>query len=242
MGTGQAEQHVDGRRLRWEAHKKERRRLIIDAALEVIEEHPPGAEIHIHQIAERAGMARPAIYRHFADRADLDRAVQARAIQVALAELQPDKMLRGTLREVIDRILRTYIHWAGEHASLHRVATRERSGSDGSPLRAAVLSVVEVIRPLIRVGADAVGATLDDADRESLDLLVYALVSEAVGAVRLWLSRPERRPSADDLSSRAAEVLWYQIDGLARARGVTLDPDMPIEEIVAAALSGTTSR
>jgi len=76
MGTDQAP--VDGRSLRWAKHNRQRREAIIDAAITVIEEQRPGAEVHVAQIAQRAAMGRPAVYRHFADRAELDRAVRQR--------------------------------------------------------------------------------------------------------------------------------------------------------------------
>ena len=63
----------DGRQARWERHNQQRRRQIIDAAIEVIEEAGPGGELHVQQIATRAGVNRTVVYRYFEDRADLDR-------------------------------------------------------------------------------------------------------------------------------------------------------------------------
>lgn len=241
MGNGQPVEQVDGRRLRWEKHKRERRASIIDAAVALIEEHPPGAEIHVHQIAERAGIARPALYRHFADRADLDVAVQKRALGMLLQELNPQVVVTGTISDVINRIITTYVGWAGEHPALHRVALREGVGRPGSPLRTAVQNVADFVTPLIVAGAETFEAELDPDDVDSLDLLVFGLVSEVVGAVRLWLSRPERRPATDALARRLADAVWFQLDGLARARGAAIDPASSIEEILTRALSGSAA-
>ena len=150
--------HVDGRRVRWEEHKRRRRQAIIDAAIAVIEEHPPGTTIHVQQIAERAGLARPALYRHFTDRADLDRAVQEQAIGQLLAELDPGVILQGTVEQVILRIVETYVTWAGDHPALHRVAVREATGADGgNPLRAAVQQIADLVHQLFSVGAETLG-------------------------------------------------------------------------------------
>ena len=66
----------DGRQARWDRHNQERRQRILDAAIAVVESGEPGAEVHVQQIAEQAGLSRTVVYRHFADRSDLDRAVQ----------------------------------------------------------------------------------------------------------------------------------------------------------------------
>lgn len=238
MSSDEADVPIDGRRLRWERHKRERRELIIGAAIELIEEHPPGTEIHVHQIAERAGLARPAVYRHFTDRADLDQAVQQRALELLLAELNPPEVLVGSIEQVIERIVENYVNWAGAHPSLHRVGVREGVGRPGSPLRKAVQLVADIVGPIITAGAETFGASLDEDDIASIDLLVFGLVSEVVGAVRLWLSREERVPSAPALSRRLADAVWFQLDGLARKRGATIDPTLSIDEIVARALGG----
>jgi len=242
METPDDDVQIDGRRVRWEEHKRERRDTILAAAVALIEEHPPGAEIHVQQIAERAGIARPAVYRHFADRNDLDLAVQKRALGLLMAELNPQVVLTGTIEEVIRRIIVTYVSWAADHPALHRVGVREGVGRPGSPVRVAVQQVADVVTPLIVAGAATFGATLDDDDLAALDLLVFGMVSESVGAVRLWLGRPELTPSAPALASRLAEAIWFQLEGLARARGATLDPTMSIEDLVARALGDLPGR
>jgi AcrR family transcriptional regulator len=236
VSTDEAGVPIDGRRLRWERHKRERRELIIGAAIELIEEHPPGTDIHVHQIAERAGLARPAVYRHFTDRADLDQAVQQRVLELLRAELDPPVVLVGSIEQVILRIVETYVGWADAHPSLHRVGVREGVGRPGSPLRNAVQFVADIVGPVIIAGAETFGAALDEDDIASIDLLVFGLVSEVVGAVRLWLGREERRPSASALARRLADAVWFQLDGLARKRGAAIDPTLSIEEIVARAL------
>jgi AcrR family transcriptional regulator len=238
--TRDATPHVDGRRVRWEEHKRERRQLIIDAAVAVIEEHPPGTQIHVQQIADRAGLARPAVYRHFADRADLDRAVQTQVIRLLLSELDPGVILEGSVEQVILRIVESYVTWAGDHPALHRVAVRDASGADGAnPLRAAVQQIADLVHRLFAVGAESLGITLDADDRDALDPFIFGLVSQAVGTVRLWLGRPERTPSASALARRMADSVWFLIDGHARARGGVIDPTMNLEDIVAATLAGS---
>jgi AcrR family transcriptional regulator len=60
---------VDGRRTRWDSHRVERRAQVVEAALEVLGE--VGPEFGVEEVAERAGITKPVIYRHFTDRAGL---------------------------------------------------------------------------------------------------------------------------------------------------------------------------
>ena len=58
-------------------------------------------DFQMAQIADRAGLSRTVVYRHFADRADLDAAVQARALELLRAELVPALGFEGTPVEII---------------------------------------------------------------------------------------------------------------------------------------------
>ena len=64
---------VDARSERWREHRKKVRAEIVDAAFRAIDRLGP--ELSVREIAEEAGTAKPKIYRHFTDKADLYRAV-----------------------------------------------------------------------------------------------------------------------------------------------------------------------
>lgn len=236
MGTDR-QALVDGRSTRWEKHNRRRREVIIDAALAVVEELPPGADVHVAQIARRAGMARPAVYRHFADRAELDRAVQERVIAMLVDQLASPDLLTGPIGEVIHNIVGTYVGWAEQHESLHHLVLGTGAGERSSPIRQGLGELVLVIRPLLLAGVTAFGASFDDDDAAAVDLIVVGLVSEVIGAVRHWLERPRREPSAEVVTRFLAETVWHQFDGHARARGAVLEPTRTLEELIESALS-----
>lgn len=228
------ESSVDGRALRWEAHKRERREAIIDAAVEVVEQHPPGADIHVNLIAEKVGLGRPAIYRHFADRADLDRAIQQRALGMVQAELLGSDALDGSLHEALERGLTRYVVWAAAHPALHRHALREasRTRSGSTPAGEGLQGITDLFRMVVVQGAVAVGAVVDDADLKMLDLFVFGIVSQSVSVVRLWLSRPVREPEPEVLAGRLTVWIWGQLRAQAEERGAFLDPDLPISLLI----------
>lgn len=228
---------VDGRTTRWRQHKHDRQQHIIEAAIAVIEEHPPGADVHVSLIAERAGMARPAVYRHFADRAALDQAIQRRALQLVNESVMQPDLLEGTFREALDRAAGRYISWAAAHPALHRLAVREASvGSrqatatpgQGPAGRNMVGEIAALTRMLLERAVERLDITTSEDDRAGIDLFVMGMVAHVVAVVRLWLARPVLEPSPEFLAKEMANVIWYQIDGLASARGVTLNPDLPV--------------
>lgn len=224
----------DGRQVRWSQHNQARRLRIIEAAVEVIEAGRPGDGVHVQQIAARAGLSRTVVYRHFEDRRDLDRAVQRRIIAMLWDTLLPSMTLDGTVPEIIERIVGTYVGWAVEHPALHRMADHDET-PDG-PLERALEEIADQIGQFVSGALDALGGELSEEQSVAVDPLVYGIVGSVFGAVRRWLAKPTPGLSAERLATLASQSVWFVIDGHARTMGVAIDPDRPVEELVAAAL------
>ena len=227
----------DGRQARWDRHNEVRRQHIIDAAIEVLSESEPGVEVHVQQIADRAGLSRTVVYRHFSDRADLDAAVQGAVLVLLRGELVPALSFEGTPVEIIRRIVSTYIGWAAAHPSLHEFAQADPPGGSGLMER-AIAQIAGQVEDLINAGVDVLHVQLDEDEVSALDPLVFGLVGAVFTSVRRWLSGPERRPPVDKFVDLVTEAIWLQIAGMALARGVELDPDTPVEHLLEAALDG----
>ena len=227
----------DGRQARWDQHKEERRQQIIDAAIAVVEEGGPGAEVHVQQIAERAGLSRTVVYRHFEDRADLDRAVQSKILDGFWAELMPQITLDGTVPQIIERVVGTYVSWAVAHPALHRLAdhdiTRPAGPDDpaGGPLEQGLERLAGQITQVVHVGAVALGGELTDEDRASLDPLAYGIVGAVFSSVRRWLRHPDPALTPETLVALVSQTVWFGIDGHARRLGVEIDPERAVEDI-----------
>lgn len=229
----------DGRDERWAAHREERRTQILDAAIAVIEREPVGAEVHVRQIATEAGLGRAVLYRHFADRADLDRAVQKRILELLMDRLVPEFELSGSIEQIIERIVYAYVAWAAEHPSLHRIGAMESQDAErlGDVIQ-VTQQIGELIAMLVTSGATLLAVELTDEDRQILDPLVFGIVGQAVGTVRFWLAREAQVPSVDVLAAHLARSVWFQIDGHARDRGVELDPKTSLDALILGALRG----
>ncbi|WP_307828028.1 TetR/AcrR family transcriptional regulator [Nocardioides sp. SYSU D00038] len=223
--------------MRWDRHNQERRQQIIDAAIAVIEENEPGAEVHVQQIAERAGVGRTVVYRHFTDRADLDRAVQQDVLDGVAGALLPHVTLDGTVPDIVERIVGTYVEWAVAHPALHRLA--EADGADGTgPLRLGLERISDTVVEIITTAVDGLGLELGRDHRAAIDPLVHGLVGAVFGAVRRWLARPEREPRAEVLVGLVTDSVWFIIQGHARTLGLRLDREQPVEDLLASALAG----
>lgn len=222
----------DGRRLRWQRHKEERRRAVIDAALEVLELREPGAEIHVHEIADHAGVNRSVIYRHFDDRTDLDLAVQQEICERAGEVMMHALTLEGTPRELIRRIVAAYIRWAVEHPALVRFAEQDLPGAPRKPLDDALELVAQQIEGIIAHLVTALGAELAESDRDALEPWVFGLIGGCFEAVRRWTARDVLSPGVEAFVDLMTAAMWYQIDGLATERGIRV-PDLPVDELIA---------
>ena len=189
--------------------------------------------MHVQQIADRAGLSRTVVYRHFADRADLDRAVQAEIVDALYAELLPEVTLEGTIPQIVERIVATYVGWAVTHPALHRLAEQDSSTSGPGPLQHGIERIALAVAELITTAFDLLEVELGEDERASVDPLVFGLVGAVFSAVRRWMSRPDRVPPAPVIVSLVTDSVWYLLQGHARTLGVPLERDEPIEVLLA---------
>lgn len=218
----------DGRQARWDKHNEERRAQILDAALAVIGDGGPGDDFHVQQIAQRAGLNRTVVYRHFDDRADLDRAIRAHILDDLTAGLIPEVTLDGTVNQIIRRIIASYVDWVVEHPAAHAFAAQEMSG----PVAQGTDRIASAVTELLRLAIALLGADLDDDERALVDPLSHGLVGAVFGAVRRWVSREPREPSAKVLVDLLSQSVWNLLDGHARRLGLSIDPDLALVDLL----------
>lgn len=220
----------DGRQVRWDAHKASRREIIIEAALAASEEAGAGVVVPLQEIAERAGVVRTVVYRHFNDRAELDHAMQQRALEMLRDAVTDSLVLEGSISEIIGRVVTAYVRWAAEHPELHRIATEE-SPRGVRDLEVTIADIADRLEALLNLAIALLAVDLTAEDAQAMDPLVFGLVGQAFGTVRRWLRQPERQPDTDALAKFIARSVWFQIDGHARDRGIELDPTIDVTEL-----------
>ncbi|MFJ9787595.1 TetR/AcrR family transcriptional regulator [Amycolatopsis sp. NPDC101161] len=206
---------VDGRATRWAGQQERRRAEFVDAALAAIAEHGP--DVSTEQIAERAGVARTRLYKHFADAADLQRAIAQRAAELVTAELEPLWHPSGSPNEMISTVIATHLRWLTEHASLHRYLTRAAPGpTDVRDTIARHLS-----------GLFTGYLTAFGRDPAPADTIAFGLVGYVESATTRWLDHPGAL-TLDQLTAQLSGTIWAMLDHTLRAVGVELDPDRPL--------------
>ncbi|GAA1928242.1 TetR/AcrR family transcriptional regulator [Nocardioides lentus] len=233
------EQPPDGRQLRWSRHNRERREQILDAAIATLEDAGPGAEVHVQEIAARAGLSRTVVYRHFEDRADLDRSVRTEILDRLWGALLPEVTLDGTIPQIAERVVGTYVGWAVAHPALHRFAEQDPAGGSADtedPLQEGLTRIASQVADLITTAVDLLGLEPTDDERAAVDPLVFGLVGAVFGAVRRWMARPVRTPSVPVFVSLVTESAWHLLEGFGRRLGIQLDPDQPVEDLLASAV------
>lgn len=217
----------DGRDTRWEAHRAERRALILDAAIELLEESQ-GAEMQVQKVAERAGLGRAVVYRHFADRAAIESALRGRVFEHLLEDLAPVIQVEGSIRQIIERIVRTYVGWAIEHPVLHRIVSESSRHFGKEDLEQTIMRASAEISSLVEGVLGRLEVQLPPQDEAMIQPLVLGIVGQAFTVVAAWLEQDPDRPAPEDLVEHLVRGIWFQFEGHARYRGIVLDPDRAV--------------
>jgi len=215
----------DGRATRWDAHREGRRRSIIEAAVELIEAKGPDALTG--EIAEHAGVPRTHVYRHFADKQDLDRAVVRYAMDQLSLQINLGISTPGSILDIARAAIGEHVRWMVEHPNLNRFMDQHAlRGTRGRDARTAFsIGLTGLIEAYLRHWK------LDPQPAEPLAVGIVGMVESTVawwirGGLSGQLDRPDY-PRADLIEMLVAQV-WALLDLAGRSAGLTLDADAPL--------------
>jgi AcrR family transcriptional regulator len=198
----------------------DRSEQIIEAARAVIEEHGPDALTG--QIAQRAGLARPNVYRHFVSKDELDEAVARSAYRELRAEIQSRLDLSGTPLDAIRALIAVQVGWADRHPNLYRFLVSRRYRRSSQRRRAGQR---DLAADLAVAGEHYVPHFADNPDLAAA--LVVALGGLIDASILRWLSR--RTEACARLIDRLAAQAWLIVNHHLGEMGVHIDPDMPLQ-------------
>jgi AcrR family transcriptional regulator len=193
----------DRRDSRWDAHRAQRRRELVDATLAAVGKH--GAGVGMDEIAAEAGTSKTVVYRHFADRAELHVAVCNRVAAQLLPKLREAIEGNAEPREMVAAAIETYLAFLEADPELYRF-------------------VVHPPYPEATTGPDPIG-TLSDLVGDQAAAAVSVALQQAgrdpaaaapwghgvVGLVRSaadWWLRTERPMLRSDLAAQLTDLAW----------------------------------
>ena len=223
-GSGPQIRPRDGRSTRWDPHRRQRRITIIEAAIAAIEEHGPDALTA--QIAEKAGVPRTHVYRHFEGKHALDLAVSRYASRQIGESIRSGLAVSGSARTIIGGAIDQHLRWVDAHPNLYRFLAQHAYAVGTSGTKAAddakAAFAIELTALMQRYMA------LFDVDTAPAERLIIGVVGMVDSTAAWWLEHRDvpRAESTDQLT----EQVWLLIDHTARALGLTLDPDQTLPD------------
>lgn len=200
---------IDGRRSRWDAHRSTRREELIDAAIRAIGRH--GAGVGMDQIAADARTSKPVIYRYFADKTDLYRAVTQRVVGTIIATLRSVTADELSPRELMHASVAAYLALLEQSPQLYRFVVRHPYLEDGRTFS-------EVIAAML---AGELAGPLADGGRDPSYAHPWgeAIVGFINAASLWWLDHPGVM-TREELADYLGALLWGGAAGVhARAAG-----------------------
>ncbi|GAA5101566.1 TetR/AcrR family transcriptional regulator [Haloechinothrix salitolerans] len=208
---------ADGRATRWAGQRERRRKEFVDAALAAITEHGP--DVSTQQIADKAGVPRTRLYRHFSGKADLASAIAERVIEQVVVELDPVWNPRGTPMEMIELAVRTHVTWMAEHEAIYQYVINVSGAAGVSAYHDVKVAVSGHIAALFREYLQVAGG-----DTTAAEPAAYGLVGFVDAATNRWLENPTEQ-TREELIRKLVDWAWLLISDTAAKGGLKLDPD-----------------
>lgn len=215
----------DGRSTRWDPHRRERRLSIINAAIAAIEEHGP--DVLTAQIAQRAGVPRTHVYRHFDGKPALDLAVSTHVATQIAQRIRTGLTSGGTAIAIIGGAVDQHLGWVEAHPNLYRFLAqhsyRVRTDAVGTAGDAKAVFAAELTTLFSRY-LTALGVSTEPAER-----VIVGVVGLVDATAAWWLGHPDL-PRAT-IAAELTDEVWLLIERTSRQLGVVLAPNQPLPVI-----------
>jgi AcrR family transcriptional regulator len=218
----------DRRDTRWDAHRATRRTQLVDAALLAIREC--GAGVGMDELAARAGTSKTVVYRHFADRAQLHRAVCARVAEVLTRQIRDAMNRVEHPRDKTAAGIGAYLRLIEHDAEVYRfvvhrpLPARTAAGAppaDDGPSGDDAVTGDPVGDLATLVGDHAAAVIAEQLRRAGKDTAAattwgHAIVGMVRGAGDNWLARPAGI-TREDLAVQLTDLAWAGLSGVVAA-------------------------
>ena len=197
-----------------------RRTQVVAAATAAIDEY--GASVGTAQIAERAGIPRPHVYRYVESREHLDALVARNAASQLLERVRPAFMAPGTGHEIIHNVLVLTVDWATAHPNLYRFMAQRPQTPGEHRARFGRTRFLDVVASAM--AAYLRGSELTVSVPEGL---LAGLIGMADGTIVWWLDHQDERQSA--MVARLTRQIEAVLRDALEAVGVNVPEDLRLD-------------
>jgi AcrR family transcriptional regulator len=209
---------TDGRSSRWDEHRAARREELIDAAIAAVKQY--GTDAGMDQIAAAARTSKPVVYRYFADKNELYRAMGERIIGViarTLQRVQDQSEPRVMVKASID----AYLALLGDNPELFHFVTAHRALHEA---RSGDPTAFEFARPVAEVLTESLGRRLTAVGLDPRGARPWgeAIVGFIQAASLWWIEHPGDM-TREQLSDYLTALLWGGVAGVLQGAGQDVD-------------------
>jgi AcrR family transcriptional regulator len=202
----------DRRDSRWDEHRAQRRRQLVDATLAAVGKH--GARVGMDEIAAEAGTSKTVVYRHFADRSELYLAVCGRVAEQLLPKLRAAMQSSTQPREMLAAAIDTYLAFLEADPELYRFVVHPESHhgpfvpKDGDPIGNLSQLVGDQAASLLAGALQQAGR--DPAAAQPWGHGVVGLVRAAAD----WWLEADRPMLRSELAAHLTDLAWAGLSAI----------------------------
>ncbi|MFD6287542.1 TetR/AcrR family transcriptional regulator [Streptomyces sp. NPDC060205] len=219
------EPQTDGRSTRWDDHKAQRQLDLVDAAVALIEDE--GTRFKLQRLAERVGLPRSVLYRHFKDRATLDELIRRRVVESFMRGIEPTLTFDGTIEESVRRVVGAHLDWVAQHPRLYAyMGVGEHAMGDGSLVADTKAAIALMLSERFGDVLKALG--VPEAPIRSVAIGIVGFVDTSVNQ---WVRDEQRELSEEELRAMLCRSVWAVLDATLRSLGVELSPQQRVADL-----------
>ncbi|MGV8850465.1 MAG: TetR/AcrR family transcriptional regulator [Propionibacteriaceae bacterium] len=214
-------EHRDGRDTRWQEHRVERRRALVDSALRAIRTH--GSGVTVEEIAVSAGTSKTVLYRYFVDRAGLYLAVADKVASNILTEVRPmfTSLRSGGVEDMVRGLAQAYVGLVDRDPEIYLFVMNRPPGlpaGAGDPATGIADRIAIELTEAVREEQHTKGTT-----GGILQPLAFGIIGFIRAATGQWLAAGERTTTtSDDLVDLIAvtftPIVTAAVDGVTPTR------------------------
>jgi len=218
-----SQQPLDGRRTRWDDHRRDRREQLVDAAILAI--RASGAGAGMDEVAAAAGTSKTAVYRYFGDRGELYLAVCTRVSERLVVQLSQALAVEHDPRRQLGAAIDAYLRVIEADPEVYRFI-HHRPVVDRSVAADPVRDLSALVGAHV---AEVIGQRLasDGLDASAAGPWGHGIVGLVQSAADHWLAQPSGM-SREALRDHLTDLAWGGLAGILAATGRQVDATPPI--------------